>query len=67
MCWVIAGIAVIVFGAQPDVGSGWAVVIGLLGIGYGLRVLFGSGSYWTSNFVYVIALLAVFAALGAIF
>ncbi len=66
-CWVIAGIAMIVLALQPETSSGWVVVIGIAGVLYGLRILFGGGSYWVSSWVYVIAFFAVVVTFGAIF
>ncbi len=67
LCWMIAGIAAVVFGTQPEFSSGWVIAGGLAAVAYGLRVLFGGGSYWVSNFVYLIAILSVMAAFGAVF
>ncbi len=66
-CWIIAGIAMIVLAVQPETSSGWVVVIGIAGVLYGLRILFGGGSYWVSSWVYVIAFFAVVFSFGAIF
>jgi len=67
LCWMIAGIAAVVFGTQPEFSSGWVIAGGLAAVVYGLRVLFGGGSYWVSNVVYLIAILSVTAAFGAVF
>ena len=67
LCWMIAGIAAVVFGTQPEFSSGWVIAGGLAAVVYGLRVLFGGGSYWVSNVVYLIAILSVAAAFGAVF
>ena len=64
---MIAGIAAVVFGTQPEFSSGWVIAGGLAAVVYGLRVLFGGGSYWVSNVVYLIAILSVAAAFGAVF
>ncbi len=67
LCWIIAGIAGIVLATQPELFNVWIILVGIAAVIYGLRVLFGGGSYWVSNFVYLIAILAVAAAFGAVF
>ena len=57
----------IVLAVQPETSSGRVVVIGIAGVLYGLRILFGGGSYWVSSWVYVIAFFAVVVTFGAIF
>ena len=67
LCWMIAGIAAVVFGTQPEYSSVWVILIGIAAVIYGLRVLFAGGSYWVSNVVYLITILTVTAAFAAAF
>lgn len=63
LAYVIAGIAMIVFGVSED-GSGWGVVFGIAAILYGGWILVAE-SYWVSTFIYLIAILAVVAAFSS--
>lgn len=63
LAYVIAGIAMIVFGVSED-GSGWGVALGIAAILYGGWILIAE-SYWVSTFIYLIAILAVVAAFSA--
>jgi hypothetical protein len=67
VCYVIAGIALLVMSAQPSVPTAAPLVIGLLGIAYGVKILVTRSSYWVSSVVYVVAIgavVAMFATLG---
>lgn len=64
-CYVIAGIALFVLAAQPDVG-GWTALFGVAAVLYGLKIVLLGGPYWVSSFVYVLAGGAVLVALGAL-
>jgi hypothetical protein len=66
LCYIIAGVASFVLAAQPGVGRGWPIVFGIGGVLYGLKILFTRSSYWVSSFVYVVAILAVSWAIGAV-
>lgn len=67
-CYAVAGIAVVVAGlaSTDDSAPPWLPLIGGAGVLYGLRIFLTDGSYWTSTWVYVIALFAVLFALGAL-
>ena len=67
VCYVIAGIAMLVISAQPSVPPLWPLVFGLLALAYGVKILVTRGSYWVHSLVYVIAIgavVAMFATLG---
>lgn len=67
LCWILAGIMLIVIGAQPDISSGWVIALGLPVALYGIWILVGARSYWVTSWVYALALIAVIGAWTAVF
>ena len=70
ICYAIAGIALLVISAQPDLPGGGsmalAVAIGLGAIAYGAKILLTRTSYWVSSWVYLLAFGAVAAMFGVL-
>ena len=68
ICYVIAGIALLVMSQLPDFPSGGsmalAVVIGLGSIAYGAKIALTRTSYWVSSWVYLLAFGSVAAMFG---
>lgn len=67
LCWILAGIMLIVIGAAPDISSGWLIALGICVALYGVWILVGARSYWVSSWVYALALIAVVGAWAAVF
>lgn len=63
-CYVVAGIAFIVIGA--DTNTTWGVVLGVGVILYGAKIALTLSSYWVSTGIYVVAFLAVVATFGVL-
>jgi hypothetical protein len=57
LCWALAGLALIVMGANSD--TPFAILGGLAAGGYGAYIFLSVGSYWTSSIVYALAFFAV--------
>jgi hypothetical protein len=65
-CYVVTGIAMFV-AAGHGIDQAWIpVLLGLAGVGYGLKILVTRSSYWVSSVVYVLPVLAVFWAIASI-
>jgi hypothetical protein len=68
ICYVIAGIALVVMSQLPGFPGGGsmalAIVIGLLAIAYGAKIALTRTSYWVSSWVYVLAFGSVAAMVG---
>lgn len=68
LCYVIAGIALLVMSGQPGFPGGGSMAVAiLLGIGailYGGKILLTRTSYWVSSWVYILAIGAVAAMFG---
>ena len=64
-CYVVAGIAFIAIGATTE-GGGWGVVGGVAAMLYGAKIALTTTSYWVSSLIYVVAVLAVAAAIGGL-
>jgi hypothetical protein len=66
LCYVVAGIAMIVISAQPRIPVAAPLLIGLAFIAYGIKIAVTRGSYWMASFIYVLAIGAVLAMFGVL-
>ena len=68
ICYVIAGIALVVMSQLPGFPGGGsmalAIVIGLGSIAYGAKIVLTRSSYWVSSWVYLLAFGSVAAMFG---
>jgi hypothetical protein len=65
-CYIVTGIAMFVGSGQVS-GQAWIpILLGIAGVGYGLKILATRTSYWVSSVIYVLPVLAVCWAIASI-
>ena len=65
-CYIVTGIAMFVVSGQVSDQAWMAILLGIAGVGYGVKILATRSSYWVSSVIYVLPVLAVCWAVASI-
>lgn len=66
LCYIVTGVALLVATGSSSTPAWMTVLLGLAGLGYGLKILATRSSYWVSSVVYLFPVIAIFWAIGSI-
>jgi hypothetical protein len=64
-CYIVTGIALFVGSGQVSDNAWIAVLLGFVGVGYGLKILMTRTSYWVSSIIYLLPFAAVCWAIAS--